>query len=232
MNISFWEKRELFENIDFCITGGGIVGLHTALFLKKRHPNSKILVLEKALIGAAASSKNAGFACFGSVSEILDDIKTIGAEQAFELIDMRYQGLQLLIGTNGKEGIGLNYTGGYELFTKKDQELYEECEAFIPDLNKNLAHIGPDVYQKCTTQPYPFRGVENILFTPYEGQVDTAKMYFNLEQKVLREGITILRGFEVKQFTDIETVVEIDLGEFTFKAGKLLITNNSKNNKK
>ncbi len=75
MNFSYWELKNWFTNVDFTIVGSGIVGLHCALALRERFPESKILVLEKGILPQGASTKNAGFACFGSLSEILDDLK-------------------------------------------------------------------------------------------------------------------------------------------------------------
>lgn len=227
MNLSYWEKKELFEDLDFCITGAGIVGLHTAWFLKQQYPKAKILVLEKSNIGAAASSKNAGFACFGSVSEILDDINTFGADTAFELIKMRWEGLQLLQNINGTNNLGLELHGGYELFRKEDEETFEKCRAFVPELNERLAYIGSGVYEENTPSPYPFRNVSNLIFNQFEGQVETNKMYFNLEIKIQQLGVVVLRGMEVSGFEDIGSKVEIQLaGGLEFQAGKLLITNN------
>ena len=76
MNYSYWELKEWFTNIDFTIVGSGIVGLNCALQLKKQHPHSKILILEKGILPQGASTKNAGFACFGSLSELIDDLKS------------------------------------------------------------------------------------------------------------------------------------------------------------
>ena len=59
MNLSYWEQKEWLQNIDFTIVGSGIVGLSTAVFLKKRFPKSKILVLEKGILPQGASTKNA-----------------------------------------------------------------------------------------------------------------------------------------------------------------------------
>ena len=76
MNLSYWEQKEWLADIDFAIAGSGIVGLSTALFLKQRFPESNIILLEKGILPQGASTKNAGFACFGSLSEILQDLKT------------------------------------------------------------------------------------------------------------------------------------------------------------
>ncbi len=73
MNLSYWEHKTWLSNIDYTIIGSGIVGLSCALQLRKNHPKSKVLVLEKGVPPQGASTKNAGFACFGNISEILAD---------------------------------------------------------------------------------------------------------------------------------------------------------------
>ena len=72
MNLSYWEKDTYFSNIDVLIIGSGIVGLTAALELKSANPSRKIIVIERGFLPCGASSKNAGFSCFGSVSELLD----------------------------------------------------------------------------------------------------------------------------------------------------------------
>ena len=69
MELSYWEIKSWVTNVDFTIVGSGIVGLNCALKLKENHPESKILILEQGLLPQGASTKNAGFACFGSLSE-------------------------------------------------------------------------------------------------------------------------------------------------------------------
>jgi glycine/D-amino acid oxidase-like deaminating enzyme len=77
MTLSYWEYKTWFSNIDFTIVGSGIVGLNCALSLSRRFPKAKILILEKGILPQGASTKNAGFACFGSISEVLSDLETI-----------------------------------------------------------------------------------------------------------------------------------------------------------
>jgi protoporphyrinogen oxidase len=90
MNLSFWEHKHWFKNIDFAIIGSGIVGLNCALNLRKKYPKAKIVVFEKGLLPEGASTKNAGFACFGSVSEILDDLTRMSESEVLNLIDKRW----------------------------------------------------------------------------------------------------------------------------------------------
>ena len=83
MNLSYWELKTWLNNVDYTIVGSGIVGLSTALHLKKKAPNAKIVILEKGLFPQGASTKNAGFACFGSLSEILQDLQSHTTEEVF-----------------------------------------------------------------------------------------------------------------------------------------------------
>ena len=73
---SYWEYKNWITDIDFAIVGSGIVGLNCALALREKYPSASILVLEKGILPQGASTKNAGFACFGSLSELLDDLNT------------------------------------------------------------------------------------------------------------------------------------------------------------
>jgi len=127
MQLSYWEIKNWFTNVDFTIVGSGIVGLHTALALRNRFPKAKILVLEKGILPQGASTKNAGFACFGSISEIIDDLKTHSEEEVLQLIQKRYAGLQLLRKNLGDLALDYKPFGGYELFLNTDESFYNEC---------------------------------------------------------------------------------------------------------
>ena len=93
MKLSYWEKNLLQSKRDVIIIGGGLVGLSAAIQLRSLFPNYHITILEKQLFGAAASSRNAGFACFGSVSEILADLEYYGEEKVFDIVSKRRKGL-------------------------------------------------------------------------------------------------------------------------------------------
>ena len=73
MQISFWEKDTFLNNTDIIIIGSGIVGLNAAIHLKEQNPTLKIIVVERGSLPCGASTKNAGFACFGSMSELIDE---------------------------------------------------------------------------------------------------------------------------------------------------------------
>ena len=125
MRLSYWEYKTWLTDVDYTIIGSGIVGLNCALTLKSKNPKAKVLVLEKGMLPQGASTKNAGFACFGSVSEILADLDSHSDEEVSELVSMRYEGIGLLRERIGDSAMGYEQCGGHELFLEKDKERYE-----------------------------------------------------------------------------------------------------------
>lgn len=227
MNFSFWEKDSWFSNIDFTIIGSGITGLNCAWELQKKHPKAKVLVLERGLLPSGASTKNAGFACFGSISEILDDLQSHSKEEVVELVQKRVNGLQLLRENLGDESIDYKAYGGYELFTKEDQDLFENCVSKMPEINRLLNPIfGTDVFS-VRENSFGFRNIrEKIIYNKFEGQLDTGKMMTALLYKVQSAGVRILNSTTVKEFVEMEDSVVVKTENFSFKTRKLFVATN------
>src|SRR5450631_4818804 len=109
--VSVWEKESFFAPKDFIIIGSGFTGLWSAYYLKKRHPKKTVLLLERGLIPSGASSRNAGFACFGSFTELLADTNAQGEEKMLELVEMRFKGLEKIRKKFSDEQIGYENHG-------------------------------------------------------------------------------------------------------------------------
>lgn len=227
MNLSYWEIKNWFTNVDYTIVGSGIVGLHCALSLRERYPNSKILVLEKGILPQGASTKNAGFACFGSISEILDDLKNHSEEEVVQLIQKRWNGLQLLRKNLGDEAIDFKPFGGYELFLKDDESGYNECLQRIPFVNEILKPIfRNDVFSKEVDR-FDFKNIhEYLIFNPFEAQIDTGKMMNALLQKAIANNILILNQVEVTSYLDKGNSVDVQMNDFSFSTQKLFFATN------
>ncbi|MCK6606808.1 MAG: FAD-binding oxidoreductase [Flavobacterium sp.] len=227
MQLSYWEIKNWFSNVDFTIVGSGIVGLHSALALRERFPSAKILILEKGILPQGASTKNAGFACFGSISEIIDDLKTHTEEEVIQLIQKRYAGLQLLRKNLGDSVIDLKPYGGYELFLKEDESFYNECIqkiSFVNDIIKPL--FKTDVFSKEVDR-FNFGGVfEHLIFNPFEAQIDTGNMIQALLKKAHQNDFLILNSQTVTSFQELNDGVEVETNGITFKTNKLLFTTN------
>jgi len=227
MNVSYWEIKTWLSNIDYTIVGSGIVGLNCALHLKEKFPKAKILILEKGTLPQGASTKNAGFSCFGSLSEILDDLNTHTEQEVIALAKKRVHGLQLLRNTLGDKTMNYQQLGGYELFTKQDTSLFQECLSKKEEINKLLKPIfNADVFS-LKANSFRFKNIqENYIFNQFEGQIDTGKMMDALLQKVLSKGIKILNNVSVTSFSEDANAVKIETNLFSFSTSKLLIATN------
>jgi len=227
MQLSFWEIKNWFTNVDFTIVGSGIVGLHCALELRERFPKSKIVILEKGILPQGASTKNAGFACFGSLSELIDDLKTHSEEEVIQLVQKRWHGLQLLRKRLGDATIDFKPYGGYELFLEDDEATYSECLQKMPFLNEILKPLfKADVFSKEVDR-FAFSNIkEYSIFNPFEGQIDTGNMMQALLKEAVSNDILILNQAEVSSFTDQNDSVELVVNSFTFQTNKLLFATN------
>ena len=227
MNFSYWEYKNWLSNIDFTVIGSGIVGLNTALRLRNKFPDSKILVLERGMLPNGASTKNAGFACFGSLSEILDDLNSHSEQEVIALVKKRHRGLQLLRENLGDKTIHYLQYGGYELFTKKDQELFEECISKREMINKLLEPIFKEKVFDVSENTFNFKKIlPYYIVNKFEGQIDTGSMMDALLQKTQSLGIKVLNNCLVKSIDDLPKGVEIKTEHFTFSSNKALITTN------
>jgi glycine/D-amino acid oxidase-like deaminating enzyme len=226
-NLSYWELKNWYTSVDYTVVGSGIVGLHAALRLQEKFPNSKILVLEKGILPEGASTKNAGFACFGSLSEIIEDLKSYSEEDVIQLIQKRYKGLQLLRKSLGDEAIDYKPFGGYELFLKDDQNTYQECLqklGFINDILKPI--FKAEVFEKNIDR-FGFKNIqEYCVFNPFEGQIDTGSMMQALIKKAQSKGISILNNQNVTSYNDNGNQVEITVNNFNFTTQKVFFATN------
>lgn len=226
MNLSYWELKSWFSQVDYTIVGSGIVGLHAALRLRERFPESKILVIEKGMLPQGASTKNAGFACFGSLSEIIDDLKIHSEEEVLALIRKRWHGLQLLRNRLGNAPIGFEPFGGYELFLS-DDDSYAECTSKLPFINEILQPLfKADVFAKQVDR-FNFKGIrEYLIFNPFEAQIDTGRMMQALLKEAVGQNILILNQQNVTEFSENVDGVTVALGNFSFTTKKLLFATN------
>ena len=229
MHVSFWEQESFYKNIDYAIIGSGIVGLSSAIELKKKYPNAKVVVLEKGFLPSGASTKNAGFACFGSPTEILDDLTKMTEEEVFAMVEKRWNGLKNLKQLLGEEGLGYEAHGSCELFTKDDSVIYERTVAKLEYLNNFLRPIfEEDVFEvkdELITD-FGFEQIDYIIANRFEGQIDTGKTMESLLKLAKDNDVVIMNGVEVKKINQGNDKVIIALEHFDIDAKNVLIATN------
>lgn len=200
--LSFWEQNS-FLRYDYIVIGGGIVGLSTAIELKARHAGAKVLLLERGVFPSGASTKNAGFACFGSLTELLVDISQIGEEAALALVQTRWEGLKKLRERLGDARTGYLRHGGYELI--REPELQDLAR--MEEVNKLLRPLfGQEVFQEAPAKLTEFgfspAHIRTLVYNPLEGQIDTGLMMRNLILYAQEQGISLLTGLQVDEVVE------------------------------
>jgi len=234
--ISFWERKS-FTNTDFIIIGGGITGLSAALSLRELHPNSSISVFERGIFPSGASTKNAGFACFGSLTEILADLEKMGESEMLSLLESRRKGLSKLKERLGEAQIDYQQLGGYELITNKEIHALDKLE----EVNQLLHPLfGESVftlqYKNISNFGFNNAAIEALVYNPFEGQIDTGKMMRALIAKVAAANISIFTGAEVQEVNpgknEVEIIVDNSINKtIKFKTQKVLFCTNAFTNK-
>lgn len=227
MNYSYWEIKSWLSNVDYLIVGSGIVGLTCALNLKLKHPNKNVLILEKGMLPEGASTKNAGFACFGSLSELIDDLDNHSEEEVYNLVKQRWDGLSLLRRTLGDDVIGFENHGGYELFRKNHDEEFQFCRSRLSEINKLLWPLFKDDVFKMLPNPFGFKNIIHELFyNPFESQIDTGRMMNALLSLAQSKGIKVLNNVEVKDFSEQNSSVILNTNAFEIATKNLIIATN------
>lgn len=227
MNFSYWENQELIGNNDVIIIGSGITGLSTAIHLKRKAPQLKVTILERGMLPWGASTKNAGFACFGSLGEINDDLQHTSQENVIALMKKRKDGLDTLISLIGKNAMDYQLHGSYELFRPEQIEEYENCLERMDEFNELLkGEFGTEVYTPVENN-FGFKGIIGLIKNQCEAQIDTGKLmsaYLALAQK---EGVRMINGAEVVNYTSDNEKVTLELkGGMSLSSKKLVICSN------
>ena len=224
---SYWEEESFLKNIDYTVIGSGIVGLTCALELRRLNPNSKIVILERGFLPTGASTKNAGFTCFGSPSELLDDLSKSKETDVFQLVENRVNGLSKLRALVGDANMDYKEYGSYELFD--NPAIYESCISQLDYLNKQLHKTFNATTFEVFTNASAFGLDKNSLLIKnnFEGQINTGKMMKKLLHLTREGNIEILNGFNVTDFEFKQNRWDVYSPEVVLKTNKLILCNNA-----
>lgn len=199
---SYWEQ-ESFSYYNHIVVGAGIVGISLAIELKERFPKTRVLVLERGLLPTGASTRNAGFACMGSATELLDDLGYTKEEDVVALFAARKRGLEKLRGRLGDDKIGYKANGGYELISDKEYDALDKLE-YLNTLLQPVTRKPPFRVANERITEFGFGGgyAKALIENTCEGGLNTGMMMRALTDMAIHLGVEIKTGAEVKRFEE------------------------------
>lgn len=228
---SIWEKESFYASQDIIIIGAGLMGLWSALELKKNNPSLKITLLERNTTPLGASTRNAGFACFGSPTELIHDAETVGTGNMLSVVEMRCKGIEKIRAHFTTEEIGYDACGGYECINR-DYKYWSVLDEKTHALNKALSNItGRENTFVSATEKLPalgLRGFDALIENKSEAALHSGKLVQKLTQKVQLAGVQILYGMDVASWeNDGKNMVITTKNKTVLTAQKLLFSTNA-----
>ena len=229
--LSFWERESFFKGIDVAIIGSGIVGLNAAISIKKNDPSVKVAVFERGALPEGASTRNAGFACFGSVTELMDDLENSSETEVFSLVEKRFKGLKKLRHRVGDEHLEYLEYGGYEMFknTPSERLVFEKCADQLSYFNKNLKSItGQNETYIISKENFNFNAtLPTLIHNTVEGQINVGGMMTRLLEIARSHNILIFNGLKIDKIRDNTEGVVLTTSEgWEISTAKLIVATN------
>src|SRR5690606_24053804 len=230
-NISYWDRTAFTSSFDVLVIGAGIVGCSAALTCREAGRDLRIGILERGALPDGASTRNAGFACFGSLTEVCADIAAMGEEQTLSLIHRRRSGLLSLLQRLPAEAIDYDAAGGCEIFLPQDEEIYTECMTHLNRLNEQLAPVfGSEVFvpDDAYAVTMGLDGVAHVVRHPFEGVLHPGKMMRMFWQQVEDAGIAMFNGVNVRRLDQEDDYVTVcDAQGMSWRARYVIVATNA-----
>jgi len=202
--LSFWEKETFYAHRDIIIIGSGLVGLWSAYYMKKNVPHANILIVDRGNIPTGASTRNAGFACIGSATELLAHARAAGEQKMLEMVAMRYEGLSRIQKVFGKKEIEYERYGGYELITDKQYGKLKQLKNDLGWLNITLrkAIKNEKTFRVADKKikDFGFKQTSHLIESKTEAQLHSGKLLQALLKKVQGMGVQVFTQTEIKSF--------------------------------
>jgi len=229
-NLSIWEKESFYAPQDIIIAGAGLMGLWSALELKKRKNNLRITIVERNPTPLGASTRNAGFACFGSPTELLHDAESIGTDAMLEVVEMRYKGIEKIRTHFTDTQTGFDLCGGYECINQNYKH-WHQLDEKTAWLNSLLKEITGEENIFCRSdnkiKSLGLRGFDALVENTSEAALHSGKLLQSLTEKVQSAGVSILYGIEVTGWENASAQIHIHTNkQIKLAAQQLLLCTN------
>jgi glycine/D-amino acid oxidase-like deaminating enzyme len=232
MHSSIWELESFYAPKDVIIIGSGLAGLWSAYYLKKKNPKLNITIVDKGIIPSGASMRNAGFACYGSMTELLYDARTMGTDKMQQLVSLRFEGLSRITKTLEKKFINYKRNGGFELINDKQYNSVKDLKKDIDWLNQSIQQVtgNKNVFKIADKKikKFGFNDISNLVENETEAQLHSGKMIIHLLSLIQSMGVMVLNNVDVKNFTKSANGICLETNlPVTLKTDQLLICTNA-----
>jgi gamma-glutamylputrescine oxidase len=207
--LSYWEQNS-FMTYHHIVAGAGILGLSVAIELRERFPDQSVLILERGLLPTGASTRNAGFACMGSVTELIYDLNTMKESEVVDLFAWRKRGLDLLRSRLGDTALGYAERGSFELLAQLDISALEQID-YLNTLLKDLTEKPAFRIAKQTASSFGFNSlsVAAVIENTCEGELNSGQMMRALTDMAIMLGVEIKTGAHINKFIEASDKVEV-----------------------
>ncbi len=185
---------------DVAIVGGGFTGLWTALYLRRRHPELRVVVLEADVVGFGASGRNGGW-CSALLPMGLERMAAAaGRDAAIAMQRAMFDTVDEVGRVAAEEGIDCHYAkGGYlhlatsPAHTGRLRDELEEARRFgLGDEDLRWLDRSEAAARLAAS------GVLGALYTPHCAAIHPARLVRGLAQAVERAGAVIHEGTRVR----------------------------------
>ncbi|MFP3594170.1 NAD(P)/FAD-dependent oxidoreductase [Chryseobacterium sp. SIMBA_038] len=208
---SIWELETFYRKRDIIIVGSGFTGLWTAISIKEKYPEKLVLIIERNSVSLGASTRNAGFACFGSLTEIIADSEKMGWKKTLELVKMRFDGLQKIQHYFKNSEIDFALSGGYEILNNDQplQKIYEVNEKLksVTGIEKTYS------LQQQKIKEFGLGKSEFLIENLCEGSLHSGKLLQKLLEKCHELKVEFLFGTKVENIIEKPNEIEVLLSE-------------------
>lgn len=218
---SYWEKEQILS-ADLVVVGAGFTGLSAALHYLENHSNRKVIVLDRSPFSMGASTRNAGFACIGSPTELLMNLENYTEDEVFTLVGKRYRGLCTILNRFGTRAIGACNAPSFELIVQSQEEVLHKLDYLNRSLSNHLPSSPFEIVSK-NQHPIPdaISDFPHSIRLIFEYPLNPGMLYQSLWRETAQAGALIWGGLTFLDYESRSSFIDLYFQDAENRPGKI-----------